>query len=568
MSLLARAEAEAAVLAAAGGWPPPPPAVTSTIAAVVAALRPERSGRVDRDRFVLGLPAAGPSVLGALVAAAGLDPAVARARARDLEPGREVPGIDWSGAGLGHSLPAAAGFALAARLRGDGARTWLVAPAAELAAGPAAAARLLAALEKLEGLVAVALGPVPDAVAGGFAGEGWSVVDASGRDAEAFSALLAGAAETLGPVLVLAGGDELPAGAPAAPVEAPAPVPERPRDSAFLSTAGEPRFHGAGSSAGTFEATVAALADLAALTAPGAPTPFLLLDCGFPRPLGLPPEKVLRVGAGPAAVTVAGALSLGGVAAWVAGPAALVSGSGDAFQLCAVQGAGAKLLVDACGDRPATRAPNLFGVVNGVPGLRLYTPADPTQADRAVRFMATHRGSFVLALPASRGPVVLRENGEPLFEPDAPFAPTRADRVRHGSEITLACSGSLLPQALEAWEALRAKGRIVDLFSIAAWGDVGEGSLVEMARHGRLVCVEDHGTRTGLGTFLQGRFNDLGLLVRVRKVGAGAVPPLPGADYHRAAGLDAAAIVRAVNEECIRRGTLGPRIDPDVLRMM
>jgi hypothetical protein len=126
-----------------------------------------------------------------------------------------------------------------------------------------------------------------------------------------------------------------------------------------------------------------------------------------------------------------------------------------------------------------------------------------------------------------------------------------------GGDIVLACAGNALEEALGAWEILASQGRIVELFAIPAWGDVGESALVEMARFGRLVCVENGNVRSGLGTWLQARFNDLGLLVRVRKVG-------PSGGHPALVLPDRAAIARAVDEEILRRATLGRRIDPEI----
>jgi len=58
----------------------------------------------------------------------------------------------------------------------------------------------------------------------------------------------------------------------------------------------------------------------------------------------------------------------------------------------------------------------------------------------------------------------------------------------------------MLPYALEAWSLLVKEGLRVDLVSVAAWSDLSEGDVRHVARHGRVVTVEDHNPKTGLGT--------------------------------------------------------------------
>jgi transketolase len=75
-----------------------------------------------------------------------------------------------------------------------------------------------------------------------------------------------------------------------------------------------------------------------------------------------------------------------------------------------------------------------------------------------------------------------------------------------------------------------------------------------MARHGLVVSVEDHNPRTGLGTLLQARFNDLGLAARVRKMGVTFYSSSgPAKELYRLMGLDGAAIAAAVKEELAKK---------------
>ena len=77
----------------------------------------------------------------------------------------------------------------------------------------------------------------------------------------------------------------------------------------------------------------------------------------------------------------------------------------------------------------------------------------------------------------------------------------------------------MLAHAVDAWNALLKDGVRVDLVSVCAWSDLADEDLSFLARHGLVVSVEDHNPKTGLGTLLQARFNDLGPPALVRKLG-------------------------------------------------
>jgi transketolase C-terminal domain/subunit len=76
-----------------------------------------------------------------------------------------------------------------------------------------------------------------------------------------------------------------------------------------------------------------------------------------------------------------------------------------------------------------------------------------------------------------------------------------------------------------------------------------------VSRLGIVVTVEDQNPRTGLGTQLQARFNDLGLQAHVRKLGVTFYSSSgPAKELFKLMGLDGPAIAAAVKEELSRRG--------------
>ncbi len=543
-----------------------------------------------RDHFVVSAPGAAAGVYAAL-ARLGLFPpdawpALLGRAGSPFEPlpTRDVPGVDWTAAGpAGSSLAAAAGLALAARRRGGSGRAFLLAGETELATGLAAEARRLARARNLANLCCVVLSPEPPpGLLVDFRRDGWHASGADGADPRSLhAAIREGLASGLPSLLACrvnarAGerdGREA-AGTAAIPPARDVPVatllarlPERPSGVVVPRGAGEPAAFPPEAAVSPAKAFAAALGGFS--TGEGDPPAAAVLSGEGSAELAAAleargPDAVVPCASPDLAAAFASGLSLGGVAVWwiASGPAAALA---PGLHLLDVNGASVRVAAVPSGESRGADSHGLFGVVAALPGGKLFAPADANQADRIVRWVGVHRGSFVVSLPRHPVPAARLEDGAAAFAGPYLFDPKRADHLRAGEEIALACSGSSLPEALAAWELLAARGTRVDLFSLPSLTDVGEGALVAMARTGRLVAVDEAGARTGLGAWLQARFNDLGLLVRVRRLGVTGWMGGDDRDERLARlGLDPASVARAVEQEIVRRGTLGPRVDPGI----
>jgi transketolase len=347
-------------------------------------------------------------------------------------------------------------------------------------------------------------------------------------------------------------------------------LPRRPVESVVLPEAGAPRSYPLDKQTDNRSAFGNALADLGARSSAAVPggVPLAVIDCDLSVSTKTEifeakfPQAFFQCGiAEHHAAVLNGALSLAGVQSWWGEFAMFgVAESYNQQRLNDVNAANAKLAVTHAGidvgeDGKTHHSIDYFGLLNSTFGWKVFTPADPNQTDRVVRWMATHRGNHALVMGRSKIPFALREDGTPLFAGDYAFEPSRADRVRTGgSGLTLVCAGNVLPNTLDAWSALAKDGMRVDVVSVCAWSDLAVEDLVFIARHGCVVSVEDHNPKTGLGTLLQSRFNDLGLFARVRKLGVTFYSSSgPAKELYRLMGLDGPAIAAAVKEELAGR---------------
>ena len=524
---------------------------------------------------------------------------------------RDVPGIEWATGNLGQGLSAAVGFALSARLKGDGARVFCCMGDGEQQKGQAGEARRFAVRHSVTNLVALLdwnriqlSGPnadiMPQDILGDWRADGWEVLEVDGHDVRAVYRAVRAALGAGRPTLV-ACHTVMSKGVPfmeregykwhgaALSVEKcrealailglpddldhwiaerkkPAPdwhavLPRRPDESAVLPSAGTPRSYGPDASTDNRTAFGQALQEVADAAA-AANVPMAVLDCDLLKSTKTEffaakhPGEFFQGGiAEHNAAVVTGALSIAGVLAWWGDFAMFgVAETYNQQRLSDINGGNVKLAVTHAGidvgeDGKTHHSIDYFGLLNSTFGWKVFTPADPNQTDRIVRWMAAHRGNHALVMGRSKVPVATREDGTPLFTGDYVFDPARADRVRSGADVTLVSAGNMLAHALDAWRLLSAEGHRVEVVSVASWSDLSADDVGHMARHGRIVTLEDHNPKTGLGTWLQVRLNELGLSARVRKLGVTAYSSSgPAKELYRLMGLDGPAVAKAVRE--------------------
>jgi len=582
---------------------------------------PKNPFKEDRDRVVISHGHISPGSYAALARLGYFDPSLPLLGFRrggspfEGHVERDVPGIDWGTGNLGQGFSAAVGFALAAKIRGNGARVFCGMGDGEQQKGQPSEARRFAARYGLTNLV-VALDwnreqlsgstadIMPQHIVADWEADGWGVIEVDGHDVKAVYRAVRAALNASRPTLV-ACRTVMSKGVPFMEKEGfkwhgaalpgdkcrealailgvsddldywiaerkkPAPdwhrvLPHRPDEAVVLPEGGTPRTYAPDMKTDNRSAFGTALADLGALSAAAhasSGVPMAVLDCDLSvstktdKFLETFPKSFFQGGiAEHNAAVVTGALSLAGVAAWWGEFAMFgVAESYNQQRLNDINEANVKLAVTHAGidvgeDGKTHHSIDYFALLNSTFGWKVLTPADPNQTDRATRWMATHRGNHALVMGRSKIPVALKEDGMPFFGGDYVFDPKRADRIREGDGLSLVCAGNMLPYALDAWNALAKEGTRVDLVSVAAWSDLSDADLAHIARHGCVVTVEDHNPKTGLGTWIQARLNDLGLSARVRKMGVTFYSSSgPAKELYALMGLDGPAIAKAVRE--------------------
>lgn len=133
-----------------------------------------------------------------------------------------------------------------------------------------------------------------------------------------------------------------------------------------------------------------------------------------------------------------------------------------------------------------------IGIMTSIPNMTVIMPGD---------FNATRK--LVMAAADYEGPVYLRFTRDPIpqiYGENESFEIGKGKILREGTDITFFAIGDMLAYSLRAAEALSQEGisaEVVDMFTIKPL----DTALVlrALARHGKIVTVEDHNVFNGLG---------------------------------------------------------------------
>ncbi|MBM7583417.1 transketolase [Caldicoprobacter guelmensis] len=133
-----------------------------------------------------------------------------------------------------------------------------------------------------------------------------------------------------------------------------------------------------------------------------------------------------------------------------------------------------------------------LAIMRAMPNMTVLVPSDIDTTRGAVRAMLKHRGPVYLRL--SREPVGSYHGGDESFEIG------KAKILKDGKDVTLAVSGTLLPQVLEAAEELEKAGIRPAVLEFPTLKPFDSETLIYYAQKtGAIVTVEEHTILGGFG---------------------------------------------------------------------
>ncbi len=199
--------------------------------------------------------------------------------------------------------------------------------------------------------------------------------------------------------------------------------------------------------------------------------------------------------------------------------------------------------LDVGEDGPTHQGIDYIGLMRNYFNFSIFLPADPNQTDRIIRYVGATSGNHFVGMGRSKLNMILAEDGSPYFGGDYQFEPGRADWVRKGTDGTIITYGALTTNVMEAWRKLTDDGFSVAVLMSASIAPFDRQSVIEAAKIGPILTVEDHHADTGLGSIVGMILaeEEIGVAFKrlgVTRYGSSGKP----ADLYAAQGLDGEGI--------------------------
>ncbi|HET6449871.1 MAG TPA: transketolase, partial [Spirochaetia bacterium] len=489
-------------------------------------------------------------------------------------PNKDVPGVEWASGSLGQGLSVGCGLALSARLQRRSHHVFVLMGDGEQQKGQIKEAITFGAKYGLGRLTAIvdfnglqSSGPVtvimPQDIADLYRRAGFGVIEVDGHDFGAiYGALRSCRRDTSQPTMILARtvmgkglppiendyrfhGKQLPAEdyaaflkdagwrasstsdrpAGAAPARAVVSCGQPAAPAETCVHPGTPRVYDVGSSVDPREAFGVALADLFRQNqGPKSGVALAAVDCDLVESTRLStirdefPDHFVECGiAEHNAATVTAALSRDGCVPFFVDFA--VFGLDETYgqhRMIDFNRCSMKLILTHTGlevgqDGKTHQCIDYLSLLNNLYGYKLIVPADANQIDRVIRYVATHEGTFVVALGRSPKPVLWNaDRTTPSYGRKYEFAYGACDWLREGPDGCIMAIGSMVPRALEVSESLAARGLHVGVLNVSCPKDISDEVVRAAAATGAILTYEDHNVLTGLGSMVGARLAENG----------------------------------------------------------
>jgi transketolase len=206
-------------------------------------------------------------------------------------------------------------------------------------------------------------------------------------------------------------------------------------------------------------------------------------------------------------VSCSGGLSLSGYIPFCSTFGAFMSSRAkDQARVNDINSANVKMVSTHCGlsvgeDGPTHQAIDDMGSFLGFFNTMVIEPADPNQCDRIIRYVASHYGNCYVRMGRHKIPALTKEDGSLFFDETYQYRYGRCDVLRTGTDLTIIASGATVIEALRAIEAL-GDAHSIELVIATSPKQFDNTVFDSIKKTGRVLTVEDHNTRSGMGAGL------------------------------------------------------------------
>ncbi len=173
-------------------------------------------------------------------------------------------------------------------------------------------------------------------------------------------------------------------------------------------------------------------------------------------------------------ISLAGGLSLDGFIPFASTFGAFMSSRAkDQARVNDINQTNVKMVATHCGlsvgeDGPTHQAIDDTGSFLGMFNTMVIEPADPNQTDRIIRYVAAHYGNFYVRMGRHKFPIITKIDGSPFYDENYRYEYGRTDVIREGKDITIIATGAMVHEALKAAELMKKTYPKISLEIIAA----------------------------------------------------------------------------------------------------
>lgn len=175
--------------------------------------------------------------------------------------------------------------------------------------------------------------------------------------------------------------------------------------------------------------------------------------------------------------------------------------------------------LDVGEDGPTHQNIDYVGLLLGTFGFEVFLPLDPNQTDHVVRHIATSRCNSFVGMGRSKMPVVTKSDGSPFYDANYRFIPGKMDVIREGSDVTVITMGAASTYAIAGAKLAAEKGVSVQVLGCASVRPFDTEGVRRAASTRAILTVEDHSVQTGLGSLVAQAVAELGLVTRLKRLG-------------------------------------------------
>ena len=185
-----------------------------------------------------------------------------------------------------------------------------------------------------------------------------------------------------------------------------------------------------------------------------------------------------------------------------------------------------------------------FALMRSIPGMVVICPADGVEAEAATKAAYAYQGPVYLRMGRLAVPVFHEEGFQ--------FQIGKGEVMREGNDVAIIANGLMVYEAIQAGEALAAKGINARIINMSTVKPLDEELVLQAAREcGKVITCEEHSVIGGLGEAVCSLLSEK-LPTPVRRIGVDDQFGFSGPAYEvlEAFGLCAKHIVEVAEDFC------------------